>query len=1196
LGSFFYGGKTALLLKSLEIQGFKTFVDRTRLEFGPGITCIVGPNGSGKSNIVDAIAWVLGEQSARVLRGFRMEDVIFAGSEKRKPVGLAEVTLVLDNTDGALPLPYPEVAITRRLMRSGESEYKINKIPCRLRDIQELLLDTGAGREGFSFIGQGRLEEILSAHPEERRLLLEEAAGITRSRWRKEQVLKRLVETDRDLVRLKDILYELKNQLSPLEKEAQRARRYRKLKEALRLVELLEKDQELKNLNRALKNSRDRKEALQGKLMKLQEEKEKLNALLTRRVQEVENAELEKQRLERDLRVQGTKMEKIRGEERILKERCELIDKRLAEYEQELSLLEKELASIVNERRTCHERLDGLKKERENLQAEKQGLEGRITELQAIKEQALKGLARWQEEFRQAGDSFLHLQSEWARLVEREGLERQLLAKEKDELKELKAKTQKLKQGKEKWQLELKNWEVKLEKLENRRYALKTEIAILEKRIKELASHLSSLEERRRALLAHLQVLYRAREERQGFSEGVKNILTAAEKGNIGGILGVVAEKIGVPSGLEKALEAALGASAQNILVETAKDAEAAIRYLKETKGGWATFLPLEWLFPRTPSRFPPEILKEEGVLGIASELVEYEGILRPAIEYLLGYTIVVRDVNLALKLARLLHPPARLVTLDGDLIHPQGAITGGSLHKRRGFFTQMAEIRSKEEEVATLEPELQVIKEERDKAIFSLEEAREELLKLEGEISKAKGRIPLLLQAISEATEEIRVLEDKISLRERKLEEISGMSIKLWEQRKQLQDELEAIKTRKSSLEEKLKLAAQDVEKAEENLKSSQQRLASIEARLETLEMTFKEVEGQLASLERRQENLSSRYEEILKDKKEKEKVLAQIKDEYQNLKDKLVGISAVYSQVEEALKNVTEALRGHQKEYSALAARRDELEHEIAALYKQLQREEVNLARLEAALNHGYQQLNLLYGSTWEELLAKPRPHLIKKVHEAQKRLAAKLEEIGEVDLGVLGEYERLKARYQELAREVYDLENGKASLQAALREIDNFMAEQLQKTLKEVEEAFDYLFRELFGGGEARLVLAGEKDILSAGIDIIARPPGKKPQHLALLSGGEKALTAVAFVFALLKVKPQSFCIFDEIDTALDEANVRRFAQLLRSFSSKTQFIVVSHRHGTMEAADVLYGVTMEEEGVSRLVSVRLEQIPA
>lgn len=1190
------GVENPLLLKSLEIQGFKTFVDRVKLEFGPGITCIVGPNGSGKSNIVDAIAWVLGEQSARALRGSRMEDVIFAGSEKRRPVGLAEVTLVLDNTDGTLPLPYPEVAITRRLMRSGESEYKLNKIPCRLRDIQELLMDTGVGRERFSFIGQGRLEEILTAHPEERRLLLEEAAGITRSRWRKEQILKRLAETDQDLVRLKDILYELKTQLYPLEKEARRARHYQKLEKALRLVEVIEKEKRLKELSQEIKASQERKKALQEEFIKVQEEKGRLTELLTRRAQEVETAELEKQRLERELRTQAAELEKTRGEERVLKERQELINKRLAEYERELSLLEKELAGIVREQKYCHGRLTELKKERENLQAESLELEEKIRELQTIKEQELRGLARWQEEFRQAGDSFLHLQSEWARLLEREGLEKQRLAQEKDELKELIAKAQKLKQDKENWQLELKNWEARLEKLESKRYALKSKIATLEERLKELTSHLSSLEERRQTLLAHLRVLHRARQERQGFFEGVKAILAAAEKGNIGGILGVVAEKIGVPPGLEKALEVALGSNAQNILVETAKDAEVAIRFLKETKGGWATFLPLDWLFSRIPPRFPPEILGEEGVLGVASELIEYEKLLQPAMEYLLGYTIVVRDVNLALRLAQLLRPPARLVTLDGDLIHPQGAITGGSLHKRPGFFTQAAEIRSKEKEVATLESELQVVKEERDKVVAFLDEAREELLKLEGEISTAKGRIPVLLEAISETTEELKALEEKIGLRKNKLEGINEVSLKLLERRKLLRDELEAIRNRKISLEEKLKVATQDVAKVEDDLKSSQQQLASVQARLETLEIAFREVESQLTSLERRKENLSSRREEILKDKEEKDKTVAKLRQEYEDIGDKLREIITIYSQLEEALQHVTEVVQEQQKEYSRLVARKDELEHEMVALSSRLQREEVNLARLEAALNHGYQQLNLLYGSNWKGLLAKPRPHLLKKAPEAKKRLTAKLEELGQVDIGVLGEYERLKVRYQQLVNEVADLENGRASLQAALQEIDTFMAEQLQKTLKEVEEAFNYLFRELFGGGEAKLVLNGEGDILSAGIDIIVRPPGKKLQHLALLSGGEKALTAVAFVFALLKVKPRSFCIFDEIDTALDEANVQRFARLLRSFSSKTQFIVISHRHGTMEAADVLYGVTMEEEGVSRLVSVRLEQIPA
>ncbi|MGI9951079.1 chromosome segregation protein SMC [Moorellaceae bacterium AZ2] len=1189
--------KVSLLLKTLEMQGFKTFVDKTKLEFGPGITCIVGPNGSGKSNIVDAIAWVLGEQSARVLRGSHMEDVIFAGSERRRPVGLAEVTLTLDNSDGGLPLDFPEIAVTRRLIRSGESEYRINKSPCRLRDIQELFLDTGAGKEKFAIIGQGKLEEILTAHPEERRAFLEEVAGISRYRWRKEQVMKKLTETEQNLVRLKDILQELRLQLEPLEQEAKRARRYLKLVQAVQLVELIQQAAKLKDLAARRDESCRLKQVLQEKLAGLHREQERITLALEGKSREVEEALARRHSLQRELQEVTARLERARGEQRFLQEKWETLAARLKEYAREISSLEEEHGALFDEQERARQRLEVTRREEEDLQREISRLETALRELEALKDREMNRMARLRHELRQIEGGIAALRDERARLDERRGLEQRDLGSRENELKELERSWQRLQAEIRAWREELQGMEAGLEALETEKQSLASELAWYEEELRGLRRRIRAGEERRQMAIAHLKVLRQAQREREGLGEGVKAVLTASEQGQIDAeIIGVVAEKIAVPPGLERALDIALGSAAQNILVRTARDAEEAIKFLKETGRGRATFLPLEWLAGRSLPVTSRGILQEDGVLGVASDLVQYEPDLQPAIQYLLGQTIVVTELRKALALAPRLKNPLRLVTLDGDLIHPQGPITGGTAYKRRGVFRQATEIRRWERELEEVEAELtSVVQEEKEKT-SALEEGRRRLTRLEREIDAVGSKIHLLMQKLSDAGEECRKLEEKIKNKREELAQITSASQEAAQRKNNLEDQLTTLGTRQRELQQELESGREALAEVEESLRQHQQELAGTRARWETLKVTARELEVGLTSLARRLENLARRRVELQNRQEDDLRASQSLKDQCEDLEKNVRHLAEACAGLEASLKEQEEAARKSQEEQGQLQVRREELSRQVASLSSRLQREEINLVRLETALEHGYRELTTLYGKNWEERAAKPRPHLTRRAEEVKTRLASELGKLGEVNPGAIHEYERMCRRYQELCGEVADLEGGRVALQRALQEIDAFMAQKLEITLQAVQKAFGSLFSELFGGGAAELVLTGEGDILQAGVDIIARPPGKKSQHLALLSGGEKALTALAFIFALLKVRPRAFCIFDEIDTALDDANVLRFARLLRSFADHTQFIVVSHRQGTMEAADVLYGVTMEEEGVSRLVSVRMEQISA
>lgn len=1187
-----------MFLKGIEIQGFKTFVDRVRLEFGPGITGIVGPNGSGKSNIADAVLWVLGEQSAKTLRGSRMDDVVFAGSARRRPVGMAEVTLYLDNSDAGLPLDFQEVAITRRFFRSGEGEYYINKVPCRLKDIQELFMDTGSGRGGLAIVGQGRLEEILAARPEERRSVLEETAGIARYRLRKKEARQRLETVEQDLTRLQDLIGELKDQLGPAAVEAARARRYQKLMALLNRVELILKAREMAESQNRLRRSRERWQVLKDQEEKLKAREEELAGRARELRERLARNQEARERSRVELQGLREQLVQVRGRLNLVDEKLAALARQIEEDRVREGLLSREGERL---RAAAAELARQVEAGREEMAALEQALAaGRETreKLLAEREELAARMARLKEDLFQVAHERAGCHNELVRLEEKQaGMERVLEQKER-QLRELKNERERLEGLLRAGEEHLRVIEAALKALEEKKAGLETELPLQEADLAAREKQLAGLKEQQRLLVARLKVLRQAQADYEGFGEGVRAILQARSRGEAAcaGVLGVVVEKIEVPGELTRAIEVALGGAAQQVLVRTASEAERVIQFLKSRRHGRATILPLAWLEPRRWPAWAGWALDEPGVVGVAAALVRSEAEVRPAVDYLLGQILVVADIRRALELGERLRPPVRLVTLEGEAIQPRGAVTGGIFRQGAGFLQRRLEIQQGEAELAGMVARLGEGRQQAGQLARTLETGRQELHRVTEALIARRGELHNLLQRLGEYKDQMARLAEKTAVLEEELDRSATDSHELVTGRREREKLLARLEAREGELRGELAECQERLTACQEALAAVEQELAVNETRRQALAKAGEQMAVRGEELARQEETWRQQQAELAARMAAALAAANELKENKEKLAGEEEWLAGAVQQAEEGLKRLDNDGSACSEQQDGLARELEELREQKGKIAGRRQQEELNLARLETALESNLAELEERFGPGWQEELQKPRRHLEKEAPRLRTVLQEKLADLGEVNPGALRVYEGLKRRFEELEQQRQDLEEGRAALEQVIAEMEKLMARQLRATLAAVQEHFAAIFRQLFEGGEASLELTGSDNILEAGLEIIARPPGKKPQHLALLSGGEKALTAVAFIFALLKVKPSAFCIFDEVDTALDEANVERFARLLRQFATRTQFIVISHRQGTMAAADVLYGVTMMEEGVSRLVSVRLEQLPA
>ncbi|MBB3906197.1 chromosome segregation protein SMC [Anoxybacteroides rupiense] len=1179
-----------MFLKRLDIVGFKSFADRVSIEFVPGVTAVVGPNGSGKSNITDAIRWVLGEQSAKSLRGAKMEDIIFAGSDSRRPLNIAEVTLTLDNEDGFLPLDYQEVSVTRRVYRSGESEFLINQQPCRLKDIIDLFMDSGLGKEAFSIIGQGRIEEILSSKPEERRTIFEEAAGVLKYKIRKKKAEHKLNETQENLHRVNDILHELESQLEPLKIQASIAQDYLEKRNELETFEVALIAHEIEELHRQWNHLRDQLTDHQQKEMALSAALQKEEATVEQLRDQMTALDESIDGLQQVLLVVSEELEKLEGRKEVLKER----KKNAAQYQKQLE----ETISSLSEKsgKLC----STLEKEREQLTRIREELHALQTELKEKQRAFASYDISVEEQMERLKSDYIELVHEQASLknerthlqalLEKLEKKQSVLTKENEkhltERNRIKEQYIALESKYQQTERKLKEQETQLQQKSAQLAELKQEIEQKESMLYQAYQYLQQTKSRK-------EMLEEMQHDYAGFFQGVKEILKAREQ--LSGIHGAVVELIHVSSKYETAIEIALGGAMQHIVVADEEAARAAIHYLKKHSYGRATFLPMNVLQPKQlPSEQLAIVKNHPAFVGVANELVSYDSIYQTVLAHLLGNVIVTTNLKGANELARLLHYRYRLVTLEGDVVSPGGAMTGGGVAKKTNSLlsrnreletitdkfrdmeakTEQLElfVQSKKKEAAQREAEMVELRKQIEERRFALQEIKSAWREVEWQEKNTSERLALYDEEKAHDEQEMRQLREKITTVEQKLYQMEAKLAEIDEQMQHLTLQKQDEQSSKEALQ--AAITEQKVAVAEK-----QQLLKHIQEKIAQLTLEQEETEKQLQAAK---EDLLTLTDEMNSNVSGEEQ-LDQLRQ--QKVQDKQETLELIASRREQRLQ-YQEMLENSERELK-------EKKRQYKQLTEIIKDEEVKLNRLDVELENLLSRLREEYMLTFEA--AKEKYPLQMEAEAARKKvklIKRAIDELGTVNLGAIDEYDRVSERYQFLTEQKSDLQHAKETLHQVIDEMDQEMKKRFLTTFQQIRSHFGDVFQQLFGGGRADLQLTDSNDLLNTGVEIVAQPPGKKLQNLSLLSGGERALTAIALLFSILKVRPVPFCVLDEVEAALDEANVHRYALYLKRFSSQTQFIVITHRKGTMEEADVLYGVTMQESGVSRLVSVRLE----
>lgn len=1180
-----------MYLKRLEIVGFKSFADRVEIEFVPGVTAVVGPNGSGKSNITDAIRWVLGEQSAKSLRGAKMEDIIFAGSETRKPLNYAEVTLILDNEDQFLPVDYQEVSVTRRVFRSGESEFLINKQPCRLRDIVDLFMDSGVGREAFSIISQGKVEEILNSKPEDRRTIFEEAAGVLKYKNRKKKAEEKLAETEGNLDRVSDIIFELQSQLEPLEKQASAAKDFLHKKEELERFEVALIAYEIEQLYDKWKTLSAHVEEQKNKEIELSAEIQAREAKIEEVRWKIQNLDEGINDLQDKLLLASEELEKLEARKEVLKERKRNAEQRKAQLEQtirnlsvkiaELSAQKESQQDIVGRHEQEHAALrDSLSEKRKVLSQYSENINEQIEALKSDYIELLNQQAALKNELQNIEQRIAqneHLAGKLEKENEKYLAERNNIEKKKAAvLEELAFVGEQLEE-----QIRLYRNEQQL--LDEARNSLKKKERVLN----ELFQQLQKIKSRK-------DTLQEMEDEYAGFYQGVREVLKA-RNGTLSGIEGAVAELIQVPKEYERAIETALSGSMQHIVVDTEESARKAISYLKANGFGRATFLPLDVIKGKYLSDAQRAVItRHPSYIGIAAELIHYDRKYSNIMENLLGTVVIARDLRGANEMAKALHYRLRIVTVEGDVVNPGGSMTGGS------YRVQTSSLLSRKNELEQLKKQLAEMEEKTSGLREEVQQLRNEIAVREQNLEKCRVK-----------GEELRLKEQSVKgqLHETEIEEKAiNERLSLYDlDKEQLKEELNNFAHKRVELQEQLRHCGEKIQQLERDISMLNKRRETQKSSKEMLVEEIGELKVQIAAkteqLSHAKEKLQTLIGELEEHKKrkscEEEHLRALIRD--------IDGHLSEEARLEEDIKEKLGNKNVLMERISSLRAERLQLytgieddELEVKGLKKQhkelssdLKADEVQLNRLDVELENLLAHLREEYLLTFEGAKAEyPLTVSPEEAREKVESLKFAIEAMGTVNLGAIEEYERVSQRYEFLLKQKEDLEQAKETLYKVIKEMDEEVKKRFAGTFDGVRHHFCHVFQVLFGGGKADLRLTEPDDLLNTGIDIVAQPPGKKLQNLGLLSGGERALTAIALLFSILKVRPVPFCILDEVEAALDEANVVRFSQYLKNCSEETQFIVITHRKGTMEEADVLYGVTMQESGVSKLVSVRLE----
>ncbi len=1180
-----------MYLKSIEVHGFKSFANKLVFEFHNGITCIVGPNGSGKSNVADAVRWVLGEQSAKQLRGASMQDVIFSGTEMRQPQSYAFVALTISNEDHQLNLPYEEVKVARRVYRSGESEYLLNGVTCRLKDVQELFFDTGIGKEGYSIIGQGQIDRILSGKPEERRELFDEAAGIVKFKKRKAAAEKNLAAESQNLLRVQDILTELEKQIGPLQLQSQKAREYLNFKEELKKYEIGLFRMDYDSLQKEMDELRINTENTAKELEQAKAEKEQSKA---------QYDEIEASIAEFDHSIERKK-EKVNNN-KLLR----------TNFESEVRITKEKISSVTQGKEYYKERMDALEASRAEAEAELKGY-------QENQKESLELLSVMETKEKETGEALAAL--------EREIAEKEIqLNEQNDTIMDSISVSSKIivEQQKAKAMLEQNN--LRRVELNQKILSNKSQVsAATEEMEKEEAALNAAKKELDTEYVARKSLLARADEERSGiqklqqkqqeiqkqyhienskldalknmaerydgYGQSIRKVMEQRKQNP--GILGVVADIIQVDGRYETAVETALGGNIQNIVTEDEHVARRMIDLLKKNHHGRATFLPLTTVTPKKDKAFHGEILSEKGVLGNLSSDVDREDTDNRVIEYLLGRYLLVDTIDHAMDLSRKYHFSVRIVTLEGELLNPGGSLSGGAFRSNSNLLGRRREMEALQQSIDNIRKEM----EDNRSAIGNATAQVEELVR------EANAKNELLKELeLKQNTAGIKY-EQAVAIKEQKEKEylaIMGDGREIEDQKTILEEaltrinqELDESGTREEQAKEKVQVLTRELERDHERQTERQDELAQIRLEISSFQQKNDYISENIHRIQGTLRELQTEYDRLMEEQDSSDGAVEKMQEAIRGYEDKYEALGEEIAQLLADIEEETKQKEENMASQKDFFDRRDRLMEHINELNKEIFRldsRKGNLEdKLESKVNYMWDEYELTYHNAEEMEIDMSISYTRMKANVGETK--TKIRELGDVNVNAIEDFKSVSERYELLKSQHDDLVESEEALKKIIADLDEEMRRQFTEKFADIKKQFDKVFRELFGGGKGTLELVEDEDVLEAGIIINAQPPGKKLGNMMQLSGGEKALTAIALLFAIQNLKPSPFCLLDEIEAALDDSNVKRYAKYLHKLTKNTQFIVITHRKGTMEAADVLYGITMQEKGVSTLVSVKL-----
>lgn len=1180
-----------MYLKRLDMVGFKSFAKRTSIDFVPGLTAVVGPNGSGKSNVTDAIRWVLGEQSAKSLRGAKMEDIIFSGSDAHRAVNVAEVTLVLDNSDERVKLPYNEVSVTRRVHRSGESEYLLNNQACRLKDITDLFMDSGLGKEAFSIISQGRVDEILNSRPQDRRAIFEEAAGVLKYKLRKKKAEHKLFEADENLLRVLDILHELSDRLAPLEQQASKARDYLQMTADVRDYDIAVMVADATAQLTAMQAHQATEQQYKEQEQKFAKQVTELEALVQNLISERQTLDQQYENTNASLLEASTEVERLTGYQAVSAEKAQNKAQRLAQLEAAKAQQVAQISALTEKQQ--QERTHFA-----TLQTQVKEQEQQVKQYEHVLQRSAKEIDK---EIEQQRNRYIDLMNEQVTVKnDMKHIEQQMARQQ--------AMTSRVSTQNDEASEQLHALQQQFSELTKRNATLHDKLGHLRQQLKQQTQQVDKQKnafEKKQAMLyeayqhqhrlkARKDTLEELAADFSGFYQGVRAVLQARASNQLQGIDGAVAELVHVPKQYTQAIETALGASSQHIITTDEKAAQYAIQYLKRKKEGRATFLPRTVIKPRLiQSHILQEVASHPAFINTASALVSANQQYEAIVANLLGSVIVAQDLQGATAIARLAGFRYRVVTLEGDVVNAGGSLTGGAAQRQSNVFSRKLELDDLASKLTQINAQITTAEADVQQGKLALQAQQQQLIQLREDVESTQQQAHASAAQVTALENDKKHLEARVSVVATERTDATEQIAQLTAQYEQATARVTALTQELTQIDEQVQSLTNLKEKSELERDTLRAQLDDLRPKLavskEKRAQTSEAIASYELAIEQAKAELASITEDIAWFTKEQDE-----QDSPEALTQKIIAWQTTKQESEKCLLALREARATNRVTLQDKEVMLQKLRMRHQGYVEQLHDIALKIERAHSRITYIEEQLWEQY--EWDLRSQQDVPELTIDIEQARRRvklLKQSIEELGTVNVDAIAEYEQVMERYTFLQEQRNDLVEAQQTLNEAICEMDSEMTVRFKTTFEEIRTHFHSAFRELFGGGNADLVLIDPTNLLETGIEIVAQPPGKKLQSLSLLSGGERALVAIALLFAILKTRPVPFCVLDEVEAALDEANVTRYAEYLRKLSGDTQFIVITHRKGTMEGADVLYGITMQESGVSKLVSVKLEQ---